>query len=369
MRVAVDANCLAWGWGGIPKYVDRIVRELAAADDIELTLLANSRRPIARVPGTREVLRRRRGGAVWRNGFVAAWLARERPDVFWAPETLVPWRVPVPSVVTVHDVAGLMLKGIKPPAQRLAYRTSTRLGVHRAARVIAVSRATAGDAERVLGADPARIRVIALGVDAVYRPGDRDAARADVHRRFGIEEPFVLCTGSIEPRKGLDTAIAAVAEARRRGLPWRLVLAGSPGYRGDELLAAAAASGACTVLGGVTEPELVALYRAADALAAPARYEGFGLPPLEAMACGTPVVVAGGSGGLVETSGPAAVVVEDRAPGAWVDAIEAARSRRDELGARGLAHAGRFDWARAGAATRAVLAEAAGGVRPTPACG
>ena len=100
IRVAVDANALAWGWGGIPKYIDRIVRALAAAGDTELVLLANTRAPVARIPGTREVVCRRRGGALWRNEFVSRWLARERPDVFWAPETLLPWRVPVPAVVT-----------------------------------------------------------------------------------------------------------------------------------------------------------------------------------------------------------------------------------------------------------------------------
>jgi glycosyltransferase involved in cell wall biosynthesis len=349
IRVAVDANCLAWGWGGIPKYVDRIVRELAP--ELELTLLANTREPFARIPGTREVVCRRRGGTVWRNGFVSGWLRRERPDVFWAPETLLPWRVPVPAVVTVHDVAGLMLPGIKPPAQRLAYRTSTRRGIARAARVIAVSRATANDAERVLGADPERVRVVGLGVDDAYRPGDRDAARAQVRDRFGVDGPFVLCTGSIEPRKGLDTIIAAA-----RGAPWRLVLAGSVGYRGEELLRGAEG---CAVVGRVSEEELVALYRAAEVLAAPARYEGFGLPPLEAMACGTPAVVASASGGLVETSGPAAIVVPDREPASWVAAVEEARSRRDELAARGLEHAARCGWPAVAAATRRVLTEAA----------
>ena len=180
MRVAVDANALAWGWGGIPKYVDRLARELAAIDGVELTLLGNTRAPIASIAGTREVVCRRRTGVLWRNGFVAPWLAAERPDVFWAAETLVPWRVPVPAVVTVHDVASLRLDGIKPPAQRLAYRTSTRRGVRAATRVIAVSRATAADAERLLGADPARVRVVPLGIDDAYVPGDRAAAQEAV---------------------------------------------------------------------------------------------------------------------------------------------------------------------------------------------
>jgi glycosyltransferase involved in cell wall biosynthesis len=257
-----------------------------------------------------------------------------------------------------------MLAGIKPPAQLLAYRLSSSRGVRSAARVIAVSRATAADTERVLGAARERIDVIGLGVDDVYRPGDRDAARAAVRARFGVDGPFVLCTGSIEPRKGLDIAIAAAAEAARRGLPWRLVLAGSPGYRGEAILAAAEESGACTHVGRVTEAELVALYRAADVLAAPARYEGFGLPPLEAMACGTPAVVADASGGLVEVSGPAALVVRERRTETWVAAIEKARERHDALAARGLDHVARFRWPAVAAATGDVLRSAASGGTP-----
>ena len=354
MRVAVDANALAWGWGGIPKYVDRLARELAAIDGVELTLLGNTDEPIASIPGTREVVCRRRTGVLWRNGFVGPWLAAERPDVFWAAETLVPWRVPVPVVVTVHDVASLRLEGIKPPAQRLAYRTSTRRGVRAATRVIAVSRATAADAERLLGADPARVRVVPLGIDGAYVPGDRAAAQKAVAAGLGIDGPFVLAAGAIEPRKGLDTLVAAA-----RDLPLRVVLAGSPGYRSEPLLAAAAEAGV-TVLGRVREDELLALYRAAEVLAVPSLYEGFGLPPLEAMACGTPAVVAADSGGLVEMSGPAAVVAADRDPQTWVAAIEQARERREELVAAGLEYSARFRWPAVARATLAVLQEAAG---------
>jgi glycosyltransferase involved in cell wall biosynthesis len=359
MHVAVDANSLAWGWGGIPKYVDRIVRELAHSPGVRVTLLANTRRPIAAIPGTREVVCRRRGGTLWRNGFVAPWLARERPDVFWAAETLVPWRLPVPAVVTVHDVATLRLPGVKPRAQRLAYRTSTRRGVRAASRVIAVSQATAADAERLLGADPDRIRVVPLGIDAGYTPGDREAARRALAARFGLRAPFVLGVGAIEPRKGLDTLVGAAHVARARRLPWRVVLAGSPGYRAAELLRDAEAAGVVAV-GRVAEEELVDLYRAADVLAAPALYEGFGLPPLEAMACGTPAVVAAGSGGLVEVSGPAAVVVADRRPEAWVDAIEHARGQHAHLARAGLRHSAGYRWPAVAEETLRVLREAAG---------
>jgi glycosyltransferase involved in cell wall biosynthesis len=164
--------------------------------------------------------------------------------------------------------------------------------------------------------------------------------------------------GTLEPRKGLDVLVDAAARARDSGSPWQLVLVGSVGYEGREIAEAAASVGAA-VLDGVDDSELVDLYRAAEALAAPSLYEGFGVTPLEAMASGTPAVVASGSGGLVETSRAAAVVVSERTPQAWLAAIGDARARRDELVGRGVAHASRFRWADVASAVRTVLAEAA----------
>ena len=359
IHVALDANALAWGWGGIPRYVERLATLLAQRDDLRLTLLTNADGARARIPGTREVACRRRGGVLWRNSFVTGWLDSHRPDVFWAPETLVPWRVPVPLVATVHDLGAVLFAGVKPPALELAYRTSIPRGLRRAAAVIAVSESTAADAQRRWSLEPQRMRVIPLGVDDRFTPGDRTAATAAVEARFGLKRPYVLAVGSLEPRKGLDVLIDAAAHAAGLGRGWELVLAGRPGHRAVELERRAVRAGA-RVLGGVGEQELLALYRAADVLAVPSHYEGFGLTALEAMACGTPVVVAGQSGGLEEVSGPAAVVVRRRDPASWVEAIATARRRGDALRRAGLAHARRFSWERTASDTASVLREACG---------
>jgi glycosyltransferase involved in cell wall biosynthesis len=140
---------------------------------------------------------------------------------------------------------------------------------------------------------------------------------------------------------------------------WRLVLAGAPGFGADRIRLAAAAAGAA-LLGEVDDDALVDLYRAAAVVAAPALYEGFGIVPLEAMACGTPVVAAAPAGALEEVAGNAAVLVRERRPDAWTAAIEEARARRDELVARGLQRAAAHRWPAVASAMRAVLAEAAG---------
>ena len=150
-RIVVDANCLAWDWGGIPKYVDRIVRELARDETLDIELLANASGPFCEIEGVRQRWRRIRGGAAWRNGFVLPVLARARPDVFWAPQGLTPVHVPVPSVVTLHDLAPLLFPGTKPWRETLAYRTNMRRSARRADRVLAVSETTAADARRLWG--------------------------------------------------------------------------------------------------------------------------------------------------------------------------------------------------------------------------
>ena len=359
VRVAVMANCLAWGWSGIPRYVARLAEELAKRSDLELTLLASTRGDVGRVPGVREANRRLKGGALWRNGHVAPWLARNRPHVLWVPETLSPIWSPVPTVVTVHDLGAVRMPDIKPWRHRLAFRSARRTS--RAARhVIAVSQSTAQDLQGLWGIPPSRITVIPNGVDDIFRPGDRSAALDAVRRRWGIPAGRIaLFVGTIEPRKGLDVLLDAAAHADATGLDMQFVLAGSPGYDSARLLSRAARLRTCRVLGAVTEDELVQLYLSADAVVCPSRHEGFGLTPLEAMACGTPAVIAADSGGLVEVSGSAAVVVRDRTAAAWLAAISEASTRRGELEEAGYRLASRYRWPIAAEATADVLIAAA----------
>jgi glycosyltransferase involved in cell wall biosynthesis len=358
IRVAVDANSLAWGWGGIPKYVHRLVSLLAAEPDLEITLLANRRGQFARIAETREVACRRRGGALWRNQFVSQWVERERPDVFWAPEALAPWRLRAPLVLTVHDLGPLLVPDAKPLTQRTAYKVTVRRAVARAARTIAVSHSTANDLQRLWRADARRVRVIYNGIDEGFRPGDRSAELVRASERWGLEGQFVLAVGSVEPRKGLEVLVEAAAVAASRGYGWQVAIAGGLGHRG-EAIAREATAGGCRWLGPVDDDQLLTLYRAAAAVVVPSRYEGFGFTALEAMACGTPAVVAGDSGGLVETSGPAAVVANERSGQAWASAIERAVQERDRLAARALDHAARFRWSTTARETGDVLREAA----------
>src|SRR5262245_17939384 len=115
MRIAIDANVLGASWGGIPKHLDRVARNLIEAGD-QIDLLANTRRLEHTVPGAHEVGVRVKGTPIWREAFLPLWLARARPDVIWAPDSVLPRVCPVPAVVTIHDLASIRIPGVKSEA-------------------------------------------------------------------------------------------------------------------------------------------------------------------------------------------------------------------------------------------------------------
>jgi glycosyltransferase involved in cell wall biosynthesis len=351
LHVAIDANVLEATWGGIPKHLHRVVTGLVAAGD-RVDLLVNARGWESPVPGARAVPLRLRGRELWRNLALPLWALGRRPDVLWAPETELPRRVGVPTVVTVHDLAALLFPGSKPPVVERRFRSSIPRSVRSATRVICVSETTARDVRERWGVQD--LDVIGNGVDDLFKPGDADAERRWASAAHGLEGPFVLHVGSLEPRKGLDVLIEAAARAPG----WRLVLAGRPAHDGERILAAARRAGAAW-LPDLDDEALARLYRAASVVAVPSLYEGFGMVALEAMASGTPVVIAAEAGALAEVAGEAAVEARERTPEAWTAAIASATERRSELVPAGLERAAGHRWPAVAAAVRGVLERAA----------
>jgi glycosyltransferase involved in cell wall biosynthesis len=254
-------------------------------------------------------------------------------DVLHCPTFRGPFRSAVPVVVTVHDLAVLRHPGSFNQWTRRYSRLAVPRVARAARRVVAVSEFTRREVVELLRVPEERIRVIPNGVGPPFEP-EGAAARGD----------YVLAVGTLEPRKNLGAAEAA---ARRAGIELRV--AGARGWGGVE---------ADGWLGRVSDDELAALYRGARCLVYPSLYEGFGLPVLEAMACGTPVVTSAG-GATEEVAGGAAVLVDPRDPASIAAGIQEAVSRRDELAARGLERARAFAWDRVAAETWRVYEEAA----------
>lgn len=256
-----------------------------------------------------------------------------RLDLLHCPSFRAPFRSRVPVVVTIHDLAVLR----HPGTFNQWTRRYSRLAVPRVARaarlVIAVSQFTRREIVDLLGVPDERIRVIPNGVGPPFGP-EGPAADGD----------YVLAVGTLEPRKNVGVAEEA---ARRVGVELRVV-----GARGWGRVHADG------WIGRVSDEELAALYRGARCLVYPSVYEGFGLPVLEAMACGTPVVTGAG-GATEEVAAGAAVLVDSSDPEAVAAGIERAIACREQLVARGLERARSLSWERVAAETWRVYEEAA----------
>ena len=343
VRIAFDVTAAGVSAGGIGRVTADQAAALAARSDLDVQFIGDRSMP----PGRAQ--RALRG--VVREGWaypvaMPRTLRRIGADLVHYPAPMGSLRSPIPVVLSVYDVLPW-----KYP--ELFTRTNVRHQQHlvrrltqRADRIIASSHSTRRDLMEILGLPGDRIHVVPMGVNPRFgRRVDADA----VARIAGVHGPYVLAVGTLEPRKNLVTTIAAVEALARDGLDIPLVVAGGQGWRDQELRSRIAGSPARVIpVGRVSDEELVALYSSASCLVFPSLYEGFGLPVLEAMACGVPVIAAdttstpevvGDAGVLVsplDTDGIAAAIR------AVVESSELTADLRD----RGMARAAEFTWAR-----------------------
>ena len=388
MRIALDARPLQLGFRehvgrGIGRYAVELVSALGRRDDIALELWFESRLelPKSGLPATATLRhfppfddsKRKLTGSLFTTP-VAAFSSRA--DVFhFLAHGDAPAFMPRRCVVTVHDLI-LEVMADRYASRSLKYRVGRWLetsAVRNARTLIADSGVTRDDIVRLHHVDPARVHVVHLGVDALFRV-PAPAAVAELRARLGLAQPFVLYVGGIDGRKNVRMLVEAFAHARKAGMSdaVQLVFAGqvqhSPEYAAlCELARAQGLEDVFRPVGFVATADLPLLFGAADVFAFPSLYEGFGLPPLEAMACGAPVVSTTG-GSLIEVLGDAARTAPADDPRAFGEVLaEVMRdpAQRAALRERGLAHAARFTWDRTAEGTvQAYRAALATGVRP-----
>jgi glycosyltransferase involved in cell wall biosynthesis len=296
------------------------------------------------------------------------------PDVLFVPAHVLPIVHPRRSVVTVHDLGYRHEPQAHRPLDRLYLELSTRYNARAASQVIADSAATKRDLVQLYGTDPQRITVVPLGVDELFQPVNDAARLAAVRAQYGIPGDYLLYVGTLQPRKNLVRLIEAWNKIRNSNFEirnWVLVIAGKRGWLYEEIFATVqrlGLEGQVLFPGYVPEEDLPALLSGATAFVLPSLYEGFGLPVLEAMACGTPVIAANVAS-LPEVVGDAGLLVDPLD----TDALAAAMQRlltdaapstplraslRAELRQRGLARAKLFSWPRCAWETLAVLKNA-----------
>jgi glycosyltransferase involved in cell wall biosynthesis len=274
---------------------------------------------------------------------------------------IAPGRPGCPTVVTVHDLSYLAHPEWLSWRVRFTLNQLVPRSVRAAARVIAISEFTKQDLIQRYGLSPEKIVVVPLAAGANFTP-QPDAAAQPLPA--GMREPFILAVGNLEPRKNLATLIQAFAElVRQQKFAGQLVIAGKATYRGEEAAGAVARlglEGRVIFTGFVDDATLRVLYNRATLFAYPSLYEGFGLPLLEAMACGCPVVASNATA-IPQTAGDAAILVDPTS----VAALTAAMARivadpelARRMSAQGKAQAARFSWTRTAELTRAVYEEA-----------
>jgi glycosyltransferase involved in cell wall biosynthesis len=289
----------------------------------------------------------------WKHVALPMALRQDRCQVFHSPTSTLPAWTPCPTVVTIHDVFAAIEPGWFAPRVGWQLRLTQRRAARTATRVIAVSERTRSDLVERFRVPPNNISVVYNGVDHTrFHPAEVDAEA--VARRYGVPYPFILCVGSLMPWRNASRLLRAASR-----LELGLLFVGRDIWGTDPTQRIAAEHGWswARFAGYVPDADLPELYAAARVFAYPSLYEGFGIPPVEAMACGTPVV-ASISGALPEVLGDAALLIDPRDESALTEALQAAAEDPGGLGRRGLERAARYRWDTAAQQTWQVYAAA-----------
>lgn len=364
MRVGIDYTAAVRQRAGIGRYTRELVRALLAlSSPYRFTLLAA-------IGGLREALPALPpGGRLRTLPLSDDWLARlwhrarlplpvelisGRVDLFYSPDFVLPPTLPgVRTLLTVHDLSFLRYPDHFVPRLVDYLSRAVPRAIARADRVLADSQATRADLIERLGAPAEKVEVLYSGVDRRFCPTEEPGERERLRARYGLDgRPYVLTVGTLQPRKNHVRLIRAFARLRPAELPpgMRLLIAGGRGWLYEDVLAEVARhAGRVEVLGFVEDEDLPALYRGASLFVFPSFYEGFGLPVLEALACGVPVVCSNASS-LPEVAGDAALLVPPEDEEGWAEGMLRALTDeplRQGIVARGLRQATGFTWERA----------------------
>jgi glycosyltransferase involved in cell wall biosynthesis len=371
MRIAFDGTTLTPGRTGVGYYTEHLLQHLAREVEStgdEIVVVSNqpidTQRPL---PGHVRVHEGHRFPV--RIGWMQMRANRAldvlRPDVAHFTNGMIPIGSPVSTIVTIHDMSLRLYPRCHPLRRLLLNRPLMHVAIRQAASIVTVSDSARRDLLRLHGVPPDRVSVVHEAASPAFRPIDDRAELERVRSRYGLPPQFVLYVGTIEPRKNLSRLVDAFADARARGIPHHLVCVGPYGWSSRDL------SGRIERL-GLTESvhftgyakfeDLPAIYNLADFFVFPSLYEGFGLPVVEAMACGIPVITSNTSS-LGEIAADAAETIDPTNTGALAHAMVRLATNvelRNELRHRGLRRSRMFSWTQTAKEMLAVYHRAAG---------
>jgi glycosyltransferase involved in cell wall biosynthesis len=368
MRIGYDITAVSPQPSGVGTYALQLLLGMVDAEEHQFLLLSNQAGHQGHLGGRRGVqdaFRPFPSRMLWMQLALPQQLRGLRPELCHYPNSIAPLRSPCPYVVTIHDMSLSVLPKHHPWRRRLLVRPLIPLAARRAARIITVSTQARDDIVRLLRVPASRVAVIPEAAAPVFRPAD-GAEQARVRAAYGLRRPYMLYIGTLEPRKNLVRLIRAWHELRQRGaICQQLVVVGAPGWQFQPIFAEAARLGCADDLiftGYLPLADLPAIYTAADCFAFPSLYEGFGLPVIEAMSCGTPTLISD-TPALSELAGGAALRVSPHSVAAIAAGLEQLLGDgplRERLRSAGLARAAEFSWQRTARETLGVYRQALG---------
>lgn len=365
MHVGIDASRLSVATRtGTERYSLEVIGALAQIDRLTpYTLYCNGVPAALPRVGPNVRLHNMPFSRLWTHARLSWEMRWNPPDVLFVPAHVVPLRHPPRTVVTIHDLGYLYFPHAHTARRRIELHLSTRWSARVASHIIAISHATRAALVSHYGIAPHKITVIHHGVAPSFHPITDTATLTAVRARYGMGGPYLLYVGTIQPRKNLVRLIDAFAQAIQHGAMDEgvsLVIAGKRGWLTQAIERRAAEQGIAQrvhLTGYVDDADLPALLSGALAFVFPSLYEGFGMPVLEAMACGTPVLTSTTSS-LPEVAGDAALLVPPHDTAALAEALAQLVSDaalRDSLRERGTEWAKQFTWKRCAEQTRAVV--------------
>lgn len=363
LRIGLDGTPLLGQRSGVGNYTGRLLAALLR-ENPEWEFLLYSNRPLGALEPPLErakpvYSRFSSRRLFWMHCLLPATIGRSRPQLCHFPNSMAPlWHKP-PFVLTIHDASLFLYSQYHPPTRLLSIRLTLPLVARRAAAIITVSHSARDNLIATLNVRPEKVHVIYEAAAARFQPVTDTAHLDALRRKYDLPEQFLLYVGTLEPRKNLRRLVRALKQIHQNGFRHPLVLVGASGWKLTQLRAEIERLGmedAVCFTGYVPTEDLPGLFSLATLFVFPSLYEGFGLPPLEAMACGAPVLTSNCTS-LAEVCGGGAYLVnprdEQELASALMELLADEEMRRD-LGRRGQAHARQFSWSKAARQTAAV---------------
>jgi glycosyltransferase involved in cell wall biosynthesis len=369
MRIAIDARMMLDRPSGIGTYISELLKNLLLIDKTNsYFIFTNNKNLVCNTAGNAEVIEiKSRPVSVSEQFVIPGLLIANKIDVFHAPSFVVPFNCPCKTVITLHDLTHIIFKKEFPKRVQWYYNYILKHAAKRSSAIITDSNNSKNDIVKYFCINPGHIRTINLGVDRIYRKIDTEKIEI-FKKRFNLSKIFILYNGSKKPHKNVELLLEAFHLSKKKSkIDCLLVITGRREKTDKETDFSTIDKKICSLriekdvicIGELSSEDLSLLYNAASVFVFPSLYEGFGLPPLEAMACGCPVVVSNISS-LPEICGDAALYIDPHNVDSLCDGIQkilSDKNLRNMMIQKGLERVKSFSWDSCARKTLAVYEE------------